>query len=164
MTLPYKIRYSYEIQTCPLTFAPFGDYINCEVYCSPMTVEPGEYIATETYNGESGFESYDDFDGTVTKRALDYVEGDLTKSMAYFKVNSNHYKDENYVYQRGMNFIQAIIGDGQKPYGGAFVSGSAQTLGFEITDGMNMFWIDSGWEGTIGDKYTSTLKFIIEPQ
>jgi len=138
--------------------------MTCRVMSSPMQIEPGLYLATETMNAESGFESYDDFDGQVIKHAVDWEEGDLTKSMAYFKVNSENYAEDDYVYQRGLNLISAIVGDGKTPTGGAFISASAQTLGFSITGELDKFWIDSGWEGTIGDKYTSTQRFRIEPQ
>ncbi len=162
--IPYTISYSYKIQTYPLQSAPFGSFMKCRVYSSPMQVEPGLYLATETYNGESAFESYEDLDGQVIKRALGYEEGNLTKSMAYFKVNSENYAEDSYVYQRGLNYLSAICGDGKKPTGGASIGAYARTMGFDILGDMDLFWIDSGWEGTIGDRYISNQKFRIEPR
>jgi hypothetical protein len=164
LQIPYKISYTYEIQTYPLEDAPFGDFMYCHVSCSPMIVPDGLYKAKETFNAESGFESYTDYDGQVIKRALGYIEGDGTKSTAYFKVSSPEYAEEDYVYQRGMLYLSAIIGDGKTPSGGAMVSAYVQTLGFDILGAMNRFWLDSGWEGTIGDKYTSSVRFQIEPR
>ena len=162
--IPYTISYSYQIKTYPLQFAPFGDFMVCRVTCSPLFVENGLYKATETFNEESIYESFDDFDGQVIKQALNWISGDLIKSLAYFKVNSEEYADDEYVYQRGLNLLSAIIGDGKTPTGGASLGAYAQTLGFDILGEMDTFWIDSGWQGTVGDRYTSNQQFRIEPR
>ena len=156
LELPYEIYYSYAITIEPL-YETYGNFMTCQVKCIPLAIEPG-YYQGRIMSSEYCYERFEDNDGTVIKRAIDF-SGDPYDSMVEFHTT-------NGIFQRGFQYLSAIIGDGKTPSGGAYISVSLHYPTppdyLPISGEISRFWIESGWEGTVGDRYQSSQQFTID--
>ena len=147
---PYNIRYSYQIQTQPVQYA-IPDMVQCHVTCSALGIKEDLYMGRIS-SGEGFYENIYDFDNIVTKQSLGYT-GDPYDTMVEFC-------STNGVFQRGYQYM-GCNSDGCS--GSVFFNYPIVPGYFEIIGGpIDFFWIDSGWEGTSGDRYASSQEFTVE--
>ena len=147
--LPYEISYSYSINTAPNSNP---GYTQCQVRCSPLGVYNETYQG-RIYTSESALENIYDYDAGVIKRSL-YYTGDPYDSMVEFHTT-------NGVFQRGFQYMSCDS------------DGCGMSINFLypmppdyfLIQGGNItkIWINSGWEGTPGDRYSSTQQFTVAP-
>lgn len=145
---PHTIYYRYDLESS--SYLGPHRYLRCKVHCSPLRLSLGRYEARVS-TSEGFQENNVDADAFVEKRSLGYT-GDATDSMVHFFTTQG-------LYQRGFNYESC---DSNGCCGSVTFNYPLPPEYFAVEGGtVSKFWIESGWEGTVGDRFGSAHSFTL---
>lgn len=148
VNLPYEIYYTYTFHSQP--FESWTNRIQCQVKCTALNIPENVYQG-RIFTAEGCQENTQDYDSDLLKVSYGYT-GDPYDSMVEFRTT-------NGVFQRGFQLMSC---DSDGCAMSVSFSYPVAPDYFEISGGpITQFWIDSGFEGSVGDNYASGQRFTI---